>query len=184
MKIIALAGSPRKNGNSDTLLNESIKALEAKNSVVEKFYLDDLEVKPCIACDSCKNHPENKCIHDDDMQLLGQKLAQADLWLIATPIYWWGPTAQLKLVIDRWYSLYREYNLAGKKAAIIITMGDTEYQTAIPTILMFEMAFSYLKMDSNQPLVVTAHDKNDVANDKVLLEKAYNYGVEISKLVN
>ncbi len=179
MKVIALAGSPRKNGNSDILLDEAIKAIKSNGNDVKKVYVDDLEVNPCIACDACKEHPQNKCIHDDDMQELCDELAESDLWLIATPIYWWGPTAQLKLVIDRWYSLYRAEDLKGKKAALIVTMGDTEYQTAIPTILMFEMAFSYLEMINNQPLVVTAHSKGEVLNDKAALQKAYNYGLEI-----
>lgn len=180
MKVIALASSPRVNGNSDLLLDQCIKGLISKGASVKKVYLDKLNISPCKACDYCKTESIGECIHDDDMKVLEEDFKEADLWVFATPIYWWGPTAQLKLVMDRWYSFYKHLNLESKKAAIIITMGASDYQTAVPTILMFEMIFSYLNMKIHQPLVVTAYDKGEVAKDKKSLEKAFDYGINLA----
>ncbi|MFP4456370.1 MAG: flavodoxin family protein [Clostridia bacterium] len=180
MKVLALASSPRVNGNSDILLNQCIKGLTSKGATVKKVYLDKLDINPCKACDYCKTENIGNCIHNDDMDELSRDFSEADLWLFATPIYWWGPTAQLKLVMDRWYSFYKYAKLEDKKAAVIITMGASDYQTAIPTILMFEMAFSYLNMKNHQPLVVTAYEKGEVNTDKNSLEKAFNYGIGLA----
>ena len=181
MKVLALACSPRIGGNSDILLDECLKGLTNESVSVKKVYIDKLQVEPCKACDYCKTDNVGQCIHNDDMNELSEDFREADLWLFATPIYWWGPTAQLKLVMDRWYSFYRNSDLDTKKAAMIITMGASDYQTAIPTILMFEMSFSYLDMKNYQPLVVTAYDKGEVKDDKESLDKAFNYGLNLAK---
>jgi len=178
MKVLALACSPRIAGNSDVLLDKCIEGLKInqKDITVEKVYIDKLNINPCKACDYCKNENIGHCIHNDDMTNLVTLFKESDLWIIATPIYWWGPTAQLKLVMDRWYSFYKYSDLEKKKAGIIITMGDSKYKTAIPTILMFEMTFSYLNISSHQPLVITAYDKGEVLEKTEALQDAFNYG--------
>lgn len=178
MKIIAFAGSPRIQGNSDILLDECLRGAEHQGAEVEKIYLDNLTISPCRACDVCRSNG-GQCVYEDDMQPIYQKLAEADIWVLATPIYWWGPTAQLKLMVDRWYSFYKYIALKQKKAALILTMGDTRMKVAVPTILMFDMAFEYLGIEQIEPLVVSAHAKGEVKDNTEAMNKAYQLGISM-----
>lgn len=180
-KIIGFAGSPRVGGNSDVLLDAWFKGATEAGTEVEKIYLDQLSINPCRACDACRTPDAAGCIVEDDMQPLYPKLLEADVWVLATPVYWWGPSAQLKLMVDRWYGILKSQRsiLVGKEVVLIITMGDDEYKTAHPTIDMFTEAFTYLKMKLHEPIVVTAHDKGVVAKQPEILFRAYTAGRSI-----
>ena len=176
MKIVAFAGSPRLNGNSDILLDQFIKGAKQTGAEVDKIYLDQKDIAPCKACDFCRANGF-KCLINDDMQPIYAKLEGADVWVLATPIYWWGPTAQLKLMIDRWYSFYKGMDCSRKRVAIIITMGDKAMKTAQPTLDMFDMAFTALNMEQIKPLIVVAGPKGAVSENTEALEKAYQMGL-------
>lgn len=177
MKIIGFAGSPRVKGNSDLLLDEVLKGAQEAGAEVEKVYLNKLDIAPCQACEACRKHDASSCAINDDMQRLYRKLLDADAWVLATPVYWWGPSAQLKLMVDRWYALMpKREHLVGKKAALVVTMADSDLKTARPTIEMFEDAFYYLKMKLLKPVVVTASKKGEVAQNKTALNQARDLG--------
>ncbi|HEY3314610.1 MAG TPA: flavodoxin family protein [Bacillota bacterium] len=182
-RVIGFAGSPRVGGNSDLLLDEVLAGATESGATVEKVRLNKLTIKPCQGCDSCQK-PARKgegCVNIDDMQELYGKLLEADVWVLATPVYWWGPSAQLKLMVDRWYGLPgRHDKLAGKRAALVVAMGDEEPKTAHPTIEMFTDAFEYLKMKFFEPVVAVAHDKGEVKKDQAALRKARELGRKIA----
>lgn len=179
MKILAFASSPRKNGNSDILLDEALKGAVEQGAEVEKVYLDDLSIGACKACNACRTGAK-LCIIQDDMQDLYPKLAEADIWVMALPIYWWGPPAQLKLMVDRIYGSYKEDGYAGKKAALIITMGDTHIKVAGPTVWMFDMMFDYLHMGQFDPLVASAYEAGEILRNQEALTKAYQLGIHMA----
>ncbi len=178
MKIIAFAGSPRIGGNSDLLLDQVIAGATDAGAEVEKVYLNKLNIKACQACDGCRRPGASGCVVRDDMQALYDKLLSADIWVLASPIYWWGPSAQLKLMVDRWYGFYRHHRseIEGRKAALVLTMGDDEARTADPTKQMFQDAFDYLKMKLVEPLVVTASEKGEVRSNHSAMEDAFQLG--------
>lgn len=176
MKVVGLAGSPRVGGNSDLLLDQWLAGAKSSGADVEKVYLDRLSINPCRACSACRRPGAPGCVVKDDMQSLYDKLVAADVWVLATPVYFWGPSAQLKLVVDRWYGLLRKHDFSRKRASLIVTMGDDAPKTAHPTLEMFEDAFSYMKMKQLEPLVVTAMEKGAVRNDIAALNKAYGLG--------
>lgn len=103
MKILVLTGSPRKNGNSNTLADNFIKgATEAGHEIV-RFDAAQKDVHPCIACNSCgMNGP---CVFKDDFEFVRKHIADADMVVFATPMYYFGFSAQLKTVIDRFYAI-------------------------------------------------------------------------------
>lgn len=176
MKVIGFAGSPRIGGNSDLLLDRCLAGAAAEGAEVEKVYLDRLQIGPCRACDACRQPGSTGCVFQDDMAALYPKLAAADVWVLATPVYWWGPTAQLKLMVDRWYGLYRHSDLTQKRAALIITMGDDDLQTAHPTIEMFGFACDYTKMELLPPLVTSVSGLGEVLQRPQALADAYALG--------
>jgi multimeric flavodoxin WrbA len=121
-KALILSGSPRKGGNSDTLCDEFAKgALEAGNEV-EKIRLAEKEIGYCTACYACKEN--HQCIQNDDMEEILDKMVNADVIVLATPVYFYTMCAQMKTLIDRTLPRYTE--IIGKEFYYIATMADTD----------------------------------------------------------
>ena len=119
-KIIIIKGSPRKSGNSAALAEQVAAGAQAAGAEVESIYLHGLDIQPCDACEACQGAADLDCIIDDDMQTLYPKIRQADAIVYASPIYWFNLSAQMKLFIDRCYSLggedyAQDHALAGKR---------------------------------------------------------------------
>lgn len=115
--VLAIVGSPRKGGNSDILCEEFIRgALESGNSI-EKIYLQDKKIGCCLACYGCRGTGE--CVQKDDMKELLEKMIQADVIVLATPVYFYAMSGQMKTMIDRTLPRYRE--IADKEFYFIAT---------------------------------------------------------------
>ena len=108
MKIVVLTGSPRKNGNSAYLAEQFIKGAEEKGHEVFRFDCAFKQVEPCRACNRCGM--DGPCIHNDDFQELSPHLIDADMVVFATPMYYFGVSAQMKRVIDRFYAINGQIN--------------------------------------------------------------------------
>lgn len=122
MNVLLISGSPRKNGNTHALLKElTAGILEAGRHTVHTADVTRMKIAPCLGCDGCK-HGEKVCVQKDDAQSLMDQMRQADCIVFATPVYWWGMTAQLKLAIDR---LYADSSvLKNKPVGLIVTGAD------------------------------------------------------------
>lgn len=102
MRILALVGSPRKGGNTDILTEEVLRGARDQGHDTEKLRLYDYEILPCRDCRRCKNRERGySCALSDGMQEIYPQLERADVIVFGTPIYWYGPTAKMKLLIDR-----------------------------------------------------------------------------------
>ena len=99
--MLGIVGSPRRGGNTEILVDEILAGAEEAVGNIEKVILNEMNINPCRACNSC--YKTGKCVQDDDMSSLFEKMEQSDVWILGTPIYWWGPTAQFKAFLDRWY---------------------------------------------------------------------------------
>ncbi len=180
-KILALVGSPRHGGNTDLLVEAAIAGAAAAGAEVEKVFLADLTINPCIGCEYCREH-NGRCFRDDAMQDLYPRIREADGYIIGTPVYWWGPSAQLKLFLDRWYAFLGDENFsfAGKKLALICPMGDSEPETARHVVGMFTDALEYLQIEFTGQLVVTASGRGEVAKNPAALAEARDLGFHIA----
>jgi len=103
MKIVCINGSPRKNGNSASLLQEVKSIAEDVNATVISYSLNQLSYQGCQACMSCKGKTEH-CIVKDDLSEVLSEIGSSDLLVLASPIYFGDITAQMKGLIDRFYS--------------------------------------------------------------------------------
>lgn len=102
MNVLILNGSPRKNGNT----SHALRAIEAglkDRHTVESLNVYDFTFRPCRNCDACKRNGGN-CIQADDTVKVIDKVTDADLIIFGSPVYWWGISAQLKDVVDKFYS--------------------------------------------------------------------------------
>ena len=110
MKVLGIAGSPRRGGNTDLLLGEVLKGAASRGAEVKTIVLNELRITPCQHCDACLK--AGNCRIDDDMQMIYRELEQADRVVLASPVQFMGPTAQMKIMIDRCQALWaRKYVL-------------------------------------------------------------------------
>lgn len=105
-KVLVLSGSPRKNGNSDMLCDAFIKGAENAGHLTEKICIQDKKISPCLACYGCRN--THLCVQKDDMGEILEKMVQADIIVLATPVYFYSLSGQLKTLIDRTLPQYTQ----------------------------------------------------------------------------
>ena len=142
MKIVVLTGSPRKNGNSAYLAEQFIKGAEEKGHEVFRFDCAFKQVEPCRACNRCGM--DGPCIFNDDFQELRPRLIEADMVVFATPMYYFGISAQMKRVIDRFYAINGQIKGTVKKAAFLMTYADTAKKEAEPMLVHYHTLMDYL----------------------------------------
>jgi len=176
VKVLAVVGSPRKRGNTDLLMGEVIRGAREVGAWVERVFLADLAIAPCDGCDACRNTV--RCVHLDDMTALYDKLFGSDVWVLGTPVYWWGPSAQLKTFIDRWYLFGddQRYRVQGKRAALVAAFADDAPSTARHVVGMLQDTFEYLGIEFKEQLLVTAGDRGEVATNAPAMERAHALG--------
>ena len=110
MKLLGISGSPRRGGNTDRLLNEAISGAAGNGAQVKHIVLADLDIAPCAHCDGCIQMG-GRCVLEDDMQQIHADIREFDRFIVASPIYFMGPTAQVKAMIDRCQALWVIKNL-------------------------------------------------------------------------
>ena len=141
MKVLVITGSPRKNGNSATLADHFIKGAKEAGHEVVRFDAAFKKVHPCIACNSCgMNGP---CVFKDDFELVRKHIVGADCVVFATPMYYFGISAQLKTVIDRFYAINGSIHVP-KKAVLLMTYANTAASEAVPIKSHYEVLLKYL----------------------------------------
>ena len=175
--IIILAGSMRKNGNT-ALLAKSFAEGATKNNNVEIISVADYNVNPCIGCNSCFTRKGNQCFQNDDMIQIYEKLQNADIVVIASPVYFYGISAQLKAIIDRLHTPMR--NTFHIKKLGLLLVGAAELPNLFDPILMqYQMVLNFFRLESiGTVLVRGVKDTGDIENNHALKE-AYELGASI-----
>lgn len=133
-KVLILSGSPRKGGNSDLLCDAFLRGAQEAGHQVEKLRVAAQKIAPCSACYYCRDHG-GACVHKDDMAEILQKMIDADVIVLASPVYFYSIDAQLKAVIDR--TVARWLEVKGKEFYYIVTMADETRPSADTTLACF-----------------------------------------------
>ncbi|HOS82406.1 MAG TPA: flavodoxin family protein [Methanolinea sp.] len=150
IKVLAFAGSPRRGGNSETLLDWVLQAMEQEGGVaIEKVVLTEANVNPCRGCNACEKL--NKCVQRDGMDYLHDRIVDADCLILAAPIFCMGICAQAKALIDR-FQVFRSRKFVlklpvvapekkGKRMGIFLSTAgqnwDYVFDGAVPTVKCF-----------------------------------------------
>lgn len=133
MKILFLNGSPRLNGNTCDAIDAVASGIEKniKDANVEIIDINTYKLGFCQNCDACKSN-NGSCVTDIDTNLLISKVVEADILVFASPVYWWGISAQLKTLIDKMYSRSGELKKLSKKVGVLAVGGaavtNTQYR--------------------------------------------------------
>lgn len=147
--VLAFATSPRRHGNSETLLDWVLDAMKEEGAAVEKIVVPEVDIRPCRGCNACEKL--NRCIQRDYMDYLHDRIIAADCIILASPIYCMGIAAQAKGLIDRTQVFRsRKYVLhlpivpperKGKRAGIFLSTAgqnwDHVFDAAIPSVKCF-----------------------------------------------
>jgi multimeric flavodoxin WrbA len=119
-RVLILSSSPRKGGNSDTLCDEFLKGAVASGHTAEKVFLGDSDLHFCTGCGACFR--KANCPQKDDMPGLLDKMIEAEVIVMATPVYFYSMSAQMKVLIDRTCARYQE--IRNKEFYFIVAAAD------------------------------------------------------------
>lgn len=174
MRVLGLVGSPRKGGNTDLLVRKILDGAGASGHLTEKVHLYNLDIAPCVDCRSCQKG-KFQCVIADDMQRLYPKLEGADVIVFGTPLYWYGPTGKMKLVIDRLRPFVSSKKLKGKKAVVVVP-SEEGADACSHVMRMFELSFGYLGMALAGKMLVEVYEKAEVNAQPETLSRAFEMG--------
>jgi multimeric flavodoxin WrbA len=130
LNLVVLNGSPRRNGNTATVLGWLEKALQKRNIQITHYDLYPMQIKGCAHCDACKkNKTAPACVIKDDLPKILDAIIAADGIIIASPIYCWTFSACIAAVLNRFYALFKRGTslIHGKKMAGVFTAGGDHF---------------------------------------------------------
>ncbi len=152
MQVTTLLGSAKKKGNTATVLGWLEEELKSLGHDVERIYLNNKSIRGCLGCAKCRENPDEiACVQKDDaIDIMGQMIS-SDVVLFASPIYFWGFSAQIKVLIDRGYSLVTNYHKPGhtslmkdKRIGLLVTGADPYEQNAEGMFTAFDRIVDFL----------------------------------------
>jgi multimeric flavodoxin WrbA len=164
-KIAAFLGSPRPNGNTDTLARALLDGARESGWGVESYALRALRIHPCTGCGHCGRAGKH-CIFHDDGDTLYDAMARCDTYLFATPVYWYGPTAIMKAFLDRLVVFNTPQSrplVRGKSAVLVAAWEEKGPRAAEPMVRLFELGFEYLELRFGARLLVDGLGPKDAA---------------------
>ncbi|MDE7327432.1 MAG: flavodoxin family protein [Lachnospiraceae bacterium] len=175
MRILVLNGSPRPKGNTKQMIESFQEGAQAAGHQVDVADVCRMKIGGCLACEYCHSKGNGICIQKDDMQTIYSLLKDAEMLVIASPIYYHGISGQLKCVLDRFYSAAypkRPKNL--KKAAMILSSGDADMYDGA----MFSYRGDFLNYLGLEDMgVFTAHKDQNGSPEK--LAELRNFGMSL-----
>lgn len=176
--IVLITGSPRKNGNCDCLSAAFTEGAKSTGNTVIQFNAGRMNIKPCKGCQYCVKH-DGICIQKDDMQTIHTALREADILVLASPVYWYDVTAQMKIVIDRMYvEMGKPFPI--KESALLLCCGDTDESTAGGAVSLYNLILDYEKWQDLGILIATNVNEIGDIQGHPALKKANELGKSIS----
>lgn len=173
--VLILAGSPRKNGNSDMLCSVFAQGADSAGHTTEKIYIQEKNISPCYACYGCRN--TGVCVQKDDMKEILEKMINADVIVLATPVYFYSASGQMKTLIDRTLPRYTE--IENKDFYFIATAADGK--SSMERTMDALRGFTDCLPNANVKGYIYGaglYEKGDVAQTSYL-QKAYEMGKNI-----
>ncbi len=188
VKVLGISTSPRVDGNSDLLLRQALAGAESTGAEIEYIRFCDLNIAPCIECNSC--FKTGTCSVDDDYQMLSSKMLEADRLIFATPIFFMTVCAQAKALIDRcqclWahkYVLKKPLITTGRdRRAMVIAVGGTKSKKMFDSIRLTAKYFlDVLEMNYAVNLFVNNIDApGQIKQHPSAMDEAYRLGRDLA----
>ena len=182
MKVLGIMGSPRIGGNTDLLLDKALDGVQSQGAEVEKILVNSLNINPCQECYHCLE--EGECVINDDMDDVYPKLLDADVIIVASPMFFYGIPSQLKALIDRCQALWvRKYILKQEpsdsmRKGIFIGVGATKGEKLFDgAIMVVNYFFKTIGVDYADELLVRGVDQSgEIKEHPTALSDAFELG--------
>jgi len=186
MKVLGIMGSPRRQSNTEILLDKALEGAREAGAEVEKVLVSKLKISPCLEIYACRK--DGNCAIKDDMRLLYKKLLEADHVIFASPIFFYGITSQAKAMIDRCQALWVRRHVLGMgkedkrvRRGVFISIGATRgaklFDGAVLTVKYF---FDAIGVKYSGDLLVRGIDnKSQIKEHPAALEDAFRLGQEL-----
>ena len=188
MKVLGIAASPRRGGNTDLLLEQALAGARSAGAETETIEISSLDISPCRHCDGCLK--EGKCVIDDDMQSVYPKLREADRIIIASPMFFMGLTAQAKALIDRCQALWAikyelkqklALNSGGERKGLFLSVGGTGFKNNFDSArLILKSWFAVIDVKFTGELTYAKVDKKGAVKEHpTALQDAFEAGKKL-----
>ncbi len=178
MKILGISCSPQKKGSTAAFLEIALNGAEEAGAETELFSIAGKDIQGCKGCYGCQK--DGVCVTKDDMQILKEKMVQADGILFGTPVYYYGMTAQAKAIIDRTFSFNQpETSLKNKIAGLVTVAGSIGLIDVIKDFCFF---FTLTRMIPANFVGAYATGKGDIENKEMGKQAAYKLGQQMVQL--
>jgi len=175
LKLLAIVGSPRLKGNTNYLVEQALKEAEKLGVQTERLVLSQYQVNPCLGHDDCASF--DSCRQKDDAGWILDKFCEADGVILATPVYWYNVSAQMKAFIDRNYFLYKHDQKYKARAVGVIVVAEKEgIEDTLHTLKQFtEWSFT---VEENRIFIVSGYASTlgEAKNNLPLVEEARKLG--------
>lgn len=184
-RIVVISSSPRKDGNSAELCKQFVKGAKEAGHDVELFYLQDFRMSPCLACEYCRSH-DRQCVIKDDADTIIDKIIQSDVFVLATPIYFYSVSAQLKILMDRMFA--REYEIRDgdkkRESYLILTSGAPDHESMVGAVESYRGFIRVLRTVEDKGVIygTGAFHKGD-AEKHPSFKEAYEIGQCITERI-
>jgi multimeric flavodoxin WrbA len=173
MKVLGISTSPRRRQNTEKLIEKVLEGSASSGAQTELFVIAGKQISPCMGCNKCRE--TKKCVIEDDMQELYDKIIEADGIVVGTPVYYYGVTAQCKIIIDRTIAIAP---INGNKIGGIVTVaGSLGLSDVVKTLSMY---FSVQGITSAGWVAAYSPVEGKVKAQK----SAFELGVKIVKMIN
>lgn len=181
MKIFIIKSSPHKHGSSNLLADRFIQGAMESGHEVETFDAGRAKLHPCLGCDVCKmtTHMYGPCCQADDMVRVRESLLDSDMVVFVTPLYYFGMSAQLKMVIDRFCSFNGPLTEKGLKAALITASFDSNDWTMDALVSHYRTLCRYLHLDNQGMILGVGCGTVKTTEDTEFPQRAYEFGKDL-----
>jgi multimeric flavodoxin WrbA len=181
--VLGIVGSPRRKGNTHVLVERILEGAAQAGAATEIAFLDRMRIVECDGCHRCWKG--GKCAKEDDMSAFYPKIIESSAIVFGTPVYWYGPTALMKSLIDRFVYFNCPENRAGvrhKRAAIAIPFEEDDPEVAEPLIKFFDRSLAYLEMRTIGRLMVPGVTlRGEVRKKDNILSEAFELGKRLAQ---
>jgi len=177
--VLALIGSPRKGGNTDIMADRVLKGTEDSGATTSKIYLDDYHVRPIgEVCDNTRMRDDPRS--DDDFVGLLEQFLESDIIVFSTPVYWQGPSAQMKCFLDRMSSYYNRSpyreRFDGKGYIVLCAFGRKDPEHGEWITAPMKLTVEVLRGRYLGDVRASVYEKGKVLQKTDILQRCYDLG--------
>ena len=174
MKIVMIKGSPHKKGSSNLLAEQFAKGAQEAGHTVIEIDAAHMDIHPCLGCEHCGMN--GSCAQKDDVQQIRDALLSADMAVFVTPVYYFGMSAQLKMVIDRFYSYTMKLSDRHLKTALIAAAWDSNADVMPYLVEHYKKLCRYMNFTDCGQILGTGCGTTSMTKSSPHMAEAYRLG--------